>query len=309
MSALVIRIGTRDSALALWQAKKVQNLLEAIGLNVALVPTKSEGDLDLITPLYAMGVQGVFTKTLDAALLNNRIDIAVHSMKDVPIDLPAGIIQAAVLERANNNDVLVVKDKAAFEKKIANNEQLIIGTGSVRRKAQWLSKYPNSNIQDLRGNIATRLAKLHQENWDGAIFAAAALERLSISTESVIDLDWMLPAPAQGAIMVVCRTDDLTILNACKQINHAITADSVKIERDFLKLLMGGCSTPIAAEAIIDCNTVNFRGSVASENGALYLQYENQFELSAIENIASIAADNLLKQGADKIIKEIRKKI
>lgn len=309
MSALVIRIGTRDSALALWQAKKVQNLLEAIGLNVTLVPTKSEGDLDLITPLYAMGVQGVFTKTLDAALLNNRIDIAVHSMKDVPIDLPAGIIQAAVLERANNNDVLVVKDNAAFEKKIANNEQLIIGTGSVRRKAQWLSKYPNSNIQDLRGNIATRLAKLHQENWDGAIFAAAALERLSITTESVIDLDWMLPAPAQGAIMVVCRTDDLTILNACKQINHAITADSVKIERDFLKLLMGGCSTPIAAETIIDCNTVNFRGSVASENGALYLQYENQFELSAIENIASIAADNLLKQGADKIIKEIRKKI
>lgn len=309
MSALVIRIGTRDSALALWQAKKVQNLLEAIGLNVTLVPTKSEGDLDLITPLYAMGVQGVFTKTLDAALLNNRIDIAVHSMKDVPIDLPAGIIQAAVLERANNSDVLVVKDKAAFEKKIASNEELIIGTGSVRRKAQWLSKYPNSNIQDLRGNIATRLAKLHQENWDGAIFAAAALERLSITTESVIDLDWMLPAPAQGAIMVVCRTDDLTILNACKQINHAITADSVKIERDFLKLLMGGCSTPIAAETIIDCNTVNFRGSVASENGALYLQYENQFELSAIENIASIAADNLLKQGADKIIKEIRKKI
>ena len=191
----LIRIGTRASALALWQAHTLQDLLNAKGYATELVPIKSDGDLDLVQPLYEMGTVGIFTKTLDAALLNNRIDIAIHSMKDVPTQLPEGIQQAAVLERGPVLDVLVKKANA-----VAFENPATIATGSLRRKAQWLAQYPNHNIVPLRGNIQTRLTKLKDGTWDGAIFAEAALVRLDTKTERVEILDWMIPAPAQGAL-------------------------------------------------------------------------------------------------------------
>lgn len=168
----VLRIGTRDSQLAVWQATLVQDLLKEQGFKSELVLVKSEGDLDLVTPLYEIGVQGIFTKTLDAALLNNRIDIAVHSMKDVPTQPAQGIVQAAVLERASYKDLLVPRVAVTDESTLSAYTH-IIATSSTRRKAQWLNRYPEHIIESLRGNVNTRLRKLAESQWYGAIFAAA----------------------------------------------------------------------------------------------------------------------------------------
>ena len=199
-----IRIGTRESQLAVWQATQVKNLLEVEGYQTELVHITSEGDVDLVTPLYAMGVQGIFTRSLDASLLNNRIDIAVHSMKDVPVQLPEGIVQAGVLPRASYKDILVFKEGRNIEQILSTpTGEAIIATSSIRRKAQWLHRYPTHAIENLRGNVNTRLRKLNESDWQGAIFAAAGLERIGLRPKNSIDLDWMLPAPAQGAVVVV----------------------------------------------------------------------------------------------------------
>ncbi len=298
-----IRIGTRDSKLALWQANRVKDLLEQSGHACTLVSVKSEGDLDLVTPLYAMGVQGVFTKTLDAYLLSNKIDIAVHSMKDVPTQLAQGIAQAAVLERGNTDDILVLKN-AAIHTDLS--EQQIIGTGSVRRKAQWLHRYPHHHTDNLRGNVQTRLQKLKDSNWYGAIFAAAGLERMHLRPDEAMVLDWMLPAPAQGAVMVVCRTEDNALLEKCGKLNHVLTALCTKIERDFLKALMGGCSTPIGALATIIDDRVIFKGNILSPDGKDKMELEQTAPLIDADNLGTETADVLLKQGAAAIVTKIR---
>ncbi len=296
-----IRIGTRDSKLALWQANTVKALLEKNGATTELVPVKSEGDLDLVTPLYAMGVQGVFTKTLDAYLLSNKIDIAVHSLKDVPTQLAQGIAQASVLPRASYKDIFVphpVKNDVHAHSKIA--------TGSVRRKAQWLNRYPGSEIDNLRGNVQTRLQKLSDSDWDGAIFAAAGLERIGIRPEMAIDLDWMLPAPAQGAVMVACRAGEQDLLSLCDLFNDEETQLCVKIERDFLKTLMGGCSTPISALAVVEDGQIVFKGNILSLDGKDKIEIEQQHSLSSAENLGVELANELLKNGADRIVASIR---
>ena len=202
----VLRIGTRESELAVWQATLVQKSFAQHGIASELVYIKSEGDIDLVTPLYAIGVQGIFTKTLDAALLTGRIDIAVHSMKDVPTQMAQGIAQAAVLKRASQVDVLVYKNTPDF---LEDHQSVaVIASSSVRRIAQWLNRYPNHQIENLRGNVNTRMQKVANSNWNGAIFAAAGIERIGLRPANSIDLEWMLPAPAQGAIMVVCREED-----------------------------------------------------------------------------------------------------
>lgn len=298
-----IRIGTRDSKLALWQANRVKDLLEQSGHACTLVSVKSEGDLDLVTPLYAMGVQGVFTKTLDAYLLSNKIDIAVHSMKDVPTQLAQGIAQAAVLERGNTDDILVLKN-AAIHTDLS--EEQIIGTGSVRRKAQWLHRYPHHRTDNLRGNVQTRLQKLKDSNWYGAIFAAAGLERMHLRPDEAVVLDWMLPAPAQGAVMVVCRSEDNVLLEKCGKLNHTPTALCAKIERDFLKALMGGCSTPIGALATIVDDRVIFKGNILSPDGKDKMELEQTAPLTDADNLGTDTADVLLKQGAAAIVTKIR---
>lgn len=314
MENKIIRIGTRDSLLALWQAKKVQSLLEAMGLKTALVPVKSDGDLDLVTPLYAMGVQGVFTKTLDAYLLSDKIDIAVHSMKDVPTQLAHGVVQAAVLERADIHDILVLKkekwhqnEAGNWERNAADTEPFRIGTGSVRRTAQWLNRYPNSQVDNLRGNVQTRLRRLEENDWDGAIFAAAGLNRVEQLPESHIKLDWMVPAPAQGAIMVVCKQEDFFTKEICEKLNHETTSVCTRIERDFLKTLMGGCSTPIGANATVQNNTIYFTGNILSPNGKHKLEIAKETDYTTNSELGISAAKELLEQGATTIIEEIRK--
>ena len=217
-----IRIGTRESQLAVWQATAVQQLLAENGFESELVYIKSEGDIDLQTPLYEIGVQGIFTRSLDIALLNNKIDIAVHSMKDVPVQLAKGIVQAAVLKRASYKDLFVYKEDDSFLQD--HSSTAVIATSSVRRKAQWLRRYPNHTIENLRGNVNTRLQKVKDNHWQGAIFAAAGLERINLRPQNSIELDWMLPAPAQGAIMVVCRENDNFCFDACIHFNDASTA-------------------------------------------------------------------------------------
>jgi hydroxymethylbilane synthase len=306
-----LKIGTRESQLAIWQATLVQNLLKQNGVEAELVFIKSEGDIDTITPLYELGVQGIFTKTLDAALLNNRIDLAVHSMKDVPIQLANGIRQAAVLKRASYKDILVFKDdriqmeKALDEHSTFNiqHSTFIIATSSIRRKAQWLYRFPNHKIENLRGNVNTRLRKVKENNWNGAIFAAAGLERIHLRPENSIDLDWMLPAPAQGAITISCRENDDFCSSACELLNDETTAICTKAERDFLRTLLGGCSTPISALATIENNTFIFRGNICSPDGKKKIDVQKMIPVAKSDGIGIIAANELLKNDdAQKII-------
>lgn len=294
----VIRIGTRDSQLAIWQATHVQNQLKDLGVSAELILIKSEGDIDLHTPLYAMGVQGVFTKTLDAALLSGRIDCAVHSMKDVPVQLAQGIHAAAVLPRANHLDLLVVhpsKSMDSIVQDLGNTEiSTIIGTSSIRRKAQWLKKYPHHKIENLRGNVNTRLKKLSESNWMGAIFAAAGLERIDLRPVNSIELDWMLPAPAQGAITVVCLENDSETSKILSSLHHPPTASCVEEERAFLNTLMGGCSTPISAWARIEGEEFIFTGNVTTPDGTHSVTVDHQVPLENALGIGRKAAKNLM---------------
>jgi hydroxymethylbilane synthase len=236
--------------------------------------------------------------------LSDRFDIAVHSMKDVPTQMAQGIVAAAVLPRASHKDLLVPKNGTEFLSDAAYSG--LIATSSIRRKAQWLNRYPHHRITILRGNVNTRLRKLSEEDWDGAIFAAAGLERINLRPESAIELDWMLPAPAQGAILVVCRESDTTTFEACALLNDPDTALCANIERDFLKTLMGGCSTPISALAEIENSMVRFRGNIFSLDGAAHLAIEKTVAVEDARELGTIAANELLEQGADKIVATIK---
>ena len=318
----ILRIGTRDSQLAVWQATCAQNLLKQAGVDSELVYIKSEGDVDTITPLYALGVQGVFTRTLDAALLNNRIDIAVHSMKDVPVQLANGVRQAAVLKRGSHKDIFVYNDKSSLQELgVVNGEWLpangthhsslithdfIIATSSTRRMAQWLNRYPNHRIENLRGNVNTRLRKLKESNWNGAIFAAAGLERIDLRPENSVELDWILPAPAQGAIMVACRHDDPFSFDSCQSFNDEHTALCTKIERDFLKELMGGCSTPIAGIAEMKGNNILFRGNILSPDGKEKVETVLSVPKSMAGELGQQAARDILQKGGQPILDKFK---
>lgn len=298
-----IRIGTRESQLAVWQADLVKGLLKQHGFDTELVYIKSEGDTDLKTPLYEIGVQGIFTKALDTALLNDQIDIAVHSMKDVPTLMAKGIVQAAVLPRASYKDVLVPKNDTDF----LNDKEApaTIATSSTRRKAQWLHRYPNHTLENLRGNVNTRLRKVKESDWQGAIFAAAGLERIGLRPGNAIDLDWMLPAPAQGAIVVACREDDKASYDACHLFHDADTALCTAVERDFLRALMGGCSTPISALARVENGQILFEGNILTTDGKHKQEIKKQVPVGTTD-IGTTAAYELLQNGGQTILDSIR---
>jgi len=298
----IVRIGTRDSELALWQATTVQKKLEILGYDTILVPTKSLGDQVLDKPLYELGVTGIFTKTLDVALLKGDIDIAVHSMKDVPTQLPKGIVQVAVLERAISYDILVHKGSGFLE----TDQPATIATGSLRRKAQWLNKYPNHKVVDLRGNVNTRLLKLIENDWQGAIFAQAGLERIKLLPKDAIQLDWMIPAPAQGAMLVVAKEEDDFTREALGKLNHSKTEMSTTIEREFLRTLEGGCTAPIGALAQIKDQTVHFEGVVFSLDGKQKIDIKKEVKLSEAKDLGKISAEEVLRKGGDKLMQEIR---
>ena len=299
----IIRIGTRDSELALWQAKIVQSLLENAGHKTELVPVKSTGDLVLDKPLYELGITGIFTRTLDIAMLNHDIDIAVHSLKDVPTILPKGIVQAAVLKRGNVNDTLVFKDNEEF----LGAKEAIIATGSLRRRAQWLNRFPTHTIVDLRGNVNSRLQKLEDnDHWNGAIFAAAGIGRIGVRPEEAVNLDWMVPAPAQGAIMITALEEDEFVRATCAELNHEETEICTTIEREFLNKLEGGCTAPIGALAYIKDEEINFKGVLLSTDGTKRIDVTRVQKLGEHHDIAQFCADFIIERGGKRLMDTIK---
>lgn len=296
----IIKIGTRDSQLALWQAHTVENQLQALGYETQIVPVKSAGDLKLDTPLYELGITGIFTKTLDVAMLNKTVDIAVHSLKDVPTALPKGIVQAAVLKRASTLDILVTKEVVDYTKSCT------IATGSLRRKAQWLHKYPTHTVVDLRGNVNTRLQKLQDNSWQGAIFAKAGLERIDVLPSRYTSLDWMTPAPAQGAMTIVALEKDPFCIEATQKLNDTPSQICTQIERDFLRTLEGGCTAPIGALAKIEGNTIEFKGCLLSLDGTKKIAIEKTISLDLAAKAGDAFAKEVLQKGGDVLLKEIK---
>lgn len=307
-SQKLIKIGTRDSELALWQAKKVAQELESLGFTIQLIPVKAAGDIILDKPLYELGITGIFTKSLDIALLQGEIDIAVHSMKDVPTALPKGIIQAAVLKRAATEDVLVYNGTPQF---LSENVNATIATGSLRRKAQWLYRFSNHNIVDIRGNVNTRLKKLEENNWEATIFAKAGLERIDKLPQNHITLDWMIPAPAQGAMMVVCKENDFFALDVLSSLNDIETEICTYIERQFLKTLEGGCTAPIGCNVKYNENedVLHFNGIVLTLDGKQKCAIEDHYPLDSWKNLGANCALKILEGEGATILKSIKKQL
>lgn len=301
-----IRIGTRDSELALWQAHTVQKKLNDLGYTTEIVAVKSQGDIILDKPLYELGITGIFTKTLDIAMINGQVDIAVHSMKDVPTALPQGIVQAAVLERASTLDILVHKGNLDFL-----TDSGTIATGSLRRQAQLWHKYPNHEVVDLRGNVNTRMQKLAESDWNGAVFAAAGLERINLKPENYINLDWMIPAPAQGAMLVVAMANDEFTKDAVSQLNDIETEICTYIERQFLKTLEGGCTAPIGALAQYDeeKDTIEFKGVLFSIDGKQKIEIEKSVDISEWKKLGFHSAQEILNTGGAELMVEIKNQL
>ena len=258
-----IKIRTRHSPLALWQAREVEHKLQALNLSTEVFLIISTGNKNLSQPLYSIGITEVFTKDLDLALLNKEIDIAVHSLKDVPTQLPEGIKVLAYLERDFPQDVLV-RSTAAKDKPL---QDLKIATSSLRRRAFWAKQFPNTSFVDIRGNINTRLQKIEDGLADATLFSLAGIKRLNLNI-TYEELPFMISAPSQGVVVVVGRDgDNDEVNNRVKEINHLNTQYCVEVERDFLQTLEGGCTAPIGAIADIQGSEMVFKSRLCSLNG------------------------------------------
>jgi hydroxymethylbilane synthase len=304
MAQKVIRIGTRDSELALWQAHTVEKKLNDLGYKTEIVAVKSTGDIILNKPLYELGITGIFTKTLDIAMINGQVDIAVHSMKDVPTALPEGIVQAAVLERANEKDLLLYKTNLDFL-----SQEATIASGSLRRQAQWLHKYPNHKVVDLRGNVNLRMQKLNDNDWNGAVFAAAGLERIGLKPEKYEVLDWMIPAPAQGAMVVLAMANDEFCWQAVSELNDLETDICTYIERQFLRTLEGGCTAPIGAIAKFTEDTIAFKGALFSIDGTQKIEVERVVPIEQWKKIGFELAKEILSNGGEQLMTNIKESL
>ena len=300
----MIRIGTRNSPLAMWQAKEVEQKLQYLGYETVLVPVLSSGDKNLNQPLYSLGITGVFTKDLDIALLNNEIDIAVHSLKDVPTILPQNIEVSAVLERDFPQDVLVRKSSS----KNKDLAELKIATSSLRRRAFWSEKFPNTQFSDIRGNVQTRLKKLEEGDFDATLFSLAGIKRMEMELEYEM-MDFMISAPSQGVVAISSRVDDVETKAILQKINHKTTQICVEIERNFLRTLEGGCTAPIGAIAVFEENKIKFSGRLNSLDGSKTINVVEEFEYDESENYGKKFAEFVLKNGGKEMMEEIKKQI
>ncbi len=301
-----IRIATRKSALALWQAEYVKARLEAShpGLKVSLVPMVSRGDKLLDAPLAKIGGKGLFVKELEEAMLDGGADIAVHSMKDVPMEFPEGLGLYCICEREDPRDAFVSN---RFDSLDALPPGAVVGTSSLRRRAQVLARRPDLKIQFLRGNVNTRLAKLDAGEYDAIILAAAGLIRLGFGERirSSIGVDESLPAGGQGAVGIECRTGDSEVHALLACLNHAPTATRVVAERALNKRLNGGCQVPIACYAVLEGEQLWLRGLVGQPDGTLLLRAEGRAPAAEAEVLGVQVAEELLDQGAEQILKAV----
>ncbi|KYN86542.1 porphobilinogen deaminase [Vibrio cidicii] len=298
-----IRIATRKSPLALWQAYYVKEALQQAhpGLEVELVTMVTKGDVILDTPLAKVGGKGLFVKELEVAMLEGRADLAVHSMKDVPVDFPSGLGLVTICEREDPRDAFVSNH---YE----NIEQLpqgaVVGTCSLRRQCQLKAHRPDLVIKELRGNVGTRLSKLDAGEYDAIILAAAGLKRLELQERirSFIEPEQSLPAVGQGAVGIECRTDDERMLELLAPLNHVETADRVKCERAMNLTLQGGCQVPIGSYALLEGDQIWLRALVGEPDGSHIVRGEIRGPRTDAEALGVQLAQQLLSQGADDIL-------
>ncbi len=299
-----IRIGTRNSALALWQAREVARHLQNSNYLTEIVPIVSSGDKNLHQPLYALGITGVFTRDLDIALLNDEIDIAVHSLKDVPTNLPENLEIVAYLERDYPQDVLIRKESA----KDKEFHELKLATSSLRRRAFWLKNFPNAEFSDIRGNIQTRLKKLEEGDFDATILSLAGIKRMKMDIDYEM-IPFMIPAPSQGVIAVAGHSAKKEINEILSSINHKPTQICVEMERNFLNTLEGGCTAPIGAFAEIFDDQIRFKAALCSLDGKSCIATDENFVYNEEENFGKKFANLVLENGGKELMAEIKDQI
>ncbi|EGU29513.1 hydroxymethylbilane synthase [Vibrio scophthalmi] len=298
-----IRIATRKSPLALWQAYFVRDALQAAhpGLEVELVTMVTKGDIILDTPLAKVGGKGLFVKELEVAMLEGRADLAVHSMKDVPVDFPDGLGLVTICEREDPRD--------AFVSNTYNNidelpQGSVVGTCSLRRQCQIKERRPDIIIKDLRGNVGTRLSKLDAGEYDAIVLAAAGLKRLKLEERirSFMEAEESLPAVGQGAVGIECRLDDERLIKLLEPLNHKDTADRVLCERAMNLTLEGGCQVPIGSYSLLDGDQIWLRALVGEPDGSQIIRGEIQGPREQAEELGITLANQLLDQGARDIL-------
>jgi len=303
MATEILKIATRKSPLAMWQAEYIKARLETIHpeLTVELVPMVTKGDIILDTPLAKVGGKGLFVKELEAAMLDGHADIAVHSMKDVPVEFPEGLGLEVICEREDPRDAFVSNTYTKIEDL---PEGAIVGTCSLRRQCQVSEARPDLIIKDLRGNVNTRLRKLDEKQFDAIILAAAGLKRLEMDDRiaSFIEPEQSLPAVGQGAVGIECRVDDERIKALLAPLNDALTSDRVMAERAMNLALEGGCQVPIGSYALIDGDNLWLRGLVGKPDGTQVIRAEITGKRENARDLGLQLADMLLEQGAKEIL-------
>jgi hydroxymethylbilane synthase len=302
----LIRIATRKSPLALWQTHHVRDALCRIypELQVELVEMTTQGDKILDAPLAKIGGKGLFVKELENGLFEGQVDIAVHSMKDVPVEFPSGLILPVIMEREEPYDAFVSNH---YSNLTALPQGAIVGTSSLRRQCQLLAQRPDLQIRTLRGNVGTRLKKLDNGDYDAIVLAAAGLKRLGMAERirEILKPDIMLPAIGQGAIGIECREDDTETQQLIAVLNHPPTQDRVKAERALNEQLNGGCQVPIAGYAEIEAERMTVRGLVGAVDGKEILHHTVQGPIDSAEALGKELATELLAQGADKLLEKL----
>jgi hydroxymethylbilane synthase len=303
-----LRIGTRGSALALWQAGWVKTRLEELwpGLRVELVPIRTSGDKIQNVSLATFGGKGLFVKEIEEALLAGTVDLAVHSVKDLPGDFPEGLTLSAVPEREDARDVLITKHGESLAELPTGTR---VGTSSLRRQALLLHLHPGLRIEMLRGNVDTRLRKQREGIVDATVLAAAGLKRLGITPvhSHVLDERVFLPAIGQGALGIETRVNDETVLSFVKPLNHETTATAVHAERAFLQRMGGSCRTPLAAKGTVTNNRIHLTALIASPDGKKLIRGEQEGPHHAVEHIGSSLAERLLAQGGEEIMEKLQR--
>lgn len=302
----ILRIATRQSPLALWQANFVKAELEKYypNLTVELVTMVTKGDVILDTPLAKIGGKGLFVKELELALLEERADIAVHSMKDVPMSFPEGLGLAVICEREDPRDAFVSNRYASLAEL---PEGTIVGTSSLRRQCQLMAAYPHLTVKSLRGNVGTRLSKLDNGEYDAIILASAGLIRLGMPEriKSFISVEDSLPAAGQGAVGIETRVNDTRVLNYLAKLNHNPTACCVMAERAMNTRLQGGCQVPIGGFATLNGEELELNALVGSLDGSTIIRASGKAHQRDAEQLGIRIAEQLLAQGADKILAEV----
>lgn len=306
MTKKILKIATRQSPLALWQANYVKARLQQIhtDLQIELVPMVTKGDVILDTPLAKIGGKGLFVKELEVALLNGEADIAVHSMKDVPMQFPEGLGLSVICQREDPRDAFVSN---SYHSLMDLPKGAIVGTSSLRRQCQLKQLRPDLNIHSLRGNVGTRLAKLDNGEYDAIILAAAGLIRLGLEQRitSFIDIEQCLPAAGQGAVGIECRTDDHEVQQLLAPLADLETTYCVLAERAMNMHLQGGCQVPIAGYAILAENQLYLRALVGDLDEAVIIRSEGKSAVENAEMLGIQIAEQLLQQGADKILQKL----